>query len=131
MAREPVYTRFWADKSKLQVKHVYEDSPEYWGPFLVLIILFLIAFVTSGYYFLNEPFQDRLEYLVAPLTLFTAAYTGIRGRSMIFAPAFIVGCIWGLTGLYSSSITFNIAAYVFCYCSTIALMLFVDFLKRK
>lgn len=130
MAREPVYTRFWADRGGIHVKHVYEDSPEYWLPYIIIALFFVVAFVTSGYFFLRQPFADRLEYLVGPLTLVIAMLTGIDGKSVIFTPAFVIGSIWGVLSIFTS-VNFNLAAYVFCYCSTLVFMAIIQLLTNR
>jgi hypothetical protein len=131
MARKPLYTLFWADQGTLKTRDVYEDSFEYWGPYAAAIILFFVSFITSGYFFFNQPLMDRLEYLVAPFTLVVIIQTSmIRERPLIFMPTFIVGCVWALTSLLFDAISFDIATYVFCYCATlivVAVTLFLNY----
>jgi hypothetical protein len=130
MPKEPVYTKFWAKDGRIHAKNVYEDSPEYWLPYLVITLLFIVALVVSGYFFFRQPFEDRPEYLVGPFTLFVALLVNRNGNTAIFMPAFVVGCIWGVVSIFTD-INFNLPAYVFCYCSALLLMFIIVLLKNR
>lgn len=130
-AQKPKYTTVHLKDGKIIAKEVYEDSLEYFMPFLVIAAMFLLTAGVSGYFFFQEPFEDRLEYFVIVLVMISAVWETHDDRSRLFLPAFILGGVWAGLSLFIDAISFNLVAYVFSYCVGVLLLFLTGIMKSN